>query len=277
MTVVAMLQGAEAPDRAVTLDALALAQRLNVPVRGVCALPDPNAAMIVMSTPEATGLAASATRDLAALQDKIVAGAKDIFDDVTSTGAHGLACTFTHEVNIAERAGANAATLADAVVFPHSSQKSTDPLGPSFEHVLMEARLPLVLSGTRPIESGPVVIAWDGSNGAARAIRFHLDLVKAFGAVVIAQSSKDLEKDDHRASADPTVLEDWLSAHGISAQRMPIEGEVASGLLSLAKQCDASMIVAGAYGHSRIGERLFGGTTRNLLEASDAPALALAR
>ena len=63
MTVVAMLQGAEVPDRAASMDALALAQRLNVPVRGVCALPDPNAAMIVMATPEATGLAATATRD----------------------------------------------------------------------------------------------------------------------------------------------------------------------------------------------------------------------
>ena len=277
MTVVAMLQGAEVPDRAASMDALALAQRLNVPVRGVCALPDPNAAMIVMATPEATGLAATATRDLAALQEKIIGKAKEVFEEVTSSGAHGLTCTFTHEVNIAERAGANAATLADAVVFPHSAQKGMDPLNPSFEHVLMEARLPLVLSGTRPIETGPVIIAWDGSNGAARAVRFHLDLIKAFGDVVIAQSEPDLDKDEQRKSADPSVLEQWLSVHDVSARRMPIEGEVASGLLSLAKACEASMIVAGAYGHSRIGERLFGGTTRNLLEASDAPALALAR
>ena len=73
------------------------------------------------------------------------------------------------------------------------------------------------------------------------------------------------------------MLEDWLTAHGVSAERADIDGEVAAGLLSLAKGSGASMIVAGAYGHSRIGERLFGGTSRSLLEAKDAPALALAR
>ena len=42
-------------------------------------------------------------------------------------------------------------------------------------------------------------------------------------------------------------------------------------------QAGATLIVAGAYGHSRLGERLFGGTSRRLLEANQAPALALAR
>jgi nucleotide-binding universal stress UspA family protein len=36
------------------------------------------------------------------------------------------------------------------------------------------------------------------------------------------------------------------------------------------------MILAGAYGHSRLAERIFGGTTRRLLRADNAPALALA-
>ena len=57
---------------------------------------------------------------------------------------------------------------------------------------------------------------------------------------------------------------------------MEIEGEVASGLLAMAKGTNASMILAGAYGHSRLAERIFGGTTRRLLNAEHAPALALA-
>ena len=278
MSVVAMLEGSEAADRATTQTALGIAQRLNVPVQGLCALPDPTATLIVMSTPEATGLAANATRDIAALQDQVIAKAKATFEEVTGTGAHGLTCTFSHIVDVAERAGANAATLADAVVFPHSVQKAADPLSLSFEYVLMEARLPVVMAGTAPLEPGPVIVAWDGSNGAARAVRFHLPIVKAFGEVVIAQNEKDLNKDQQRDAADPSALEAWLETHNVKHRRMPIEGnEVASGLLALAKGSNASIIVAGAYGHSRIGERLFGGTTQRLLEAEDAPALALAR
>lgn len=277
MSVVAMLEGSESADRATTQTALGIAQRLNVPVRGVCALPDPTATLIVMSTPEATGLAANATRDITALQEQVIERAKTVFEDVTGTGAHGLDCTFSHIVDIAERAGANAATLADAVVFPHSVQKAADPLSLSFEYVLMEARLPVVMAGTNPLADGPVIVAWDGSNGAARAVRFHLSIVKAFGEVIIAQNEKDLGKDQQRDSADPAELEAWLDAHNVKHQRMPIEGEVASGLIALAKGSNASIIVAGAYGHSRIGERLFGGTTQRLLDAADAPALALAR
>ena len=277
MSVVAMLEGAETADRATTQTALGIAQRLNVPVKGICALPDPTATLIVMSTPEATGLAASATRDIAALQDQVIARAKSTFEEVTGSGAHGLACTFSHVVDVAERAGANAATLADAVVFPHSVQKAADPLSLSFEYVLMEARLPVVMAGTAPLQPGPVIVAWDGSNGAARAVRFHLSIVKAFGEVIIAQNEKDLGKDQQRDAADPASLEEWLDTHNVKHSRMPIEGEVASSLLALAKGSNASVIVAGAYGHSRIGERLFGGTTQRLLDAPDSPALALAR
>ena len=278
MSVVAMLEGSDSADRATVQTALGIASRLNVPVQGLCALPDPAAALIVMSTPEATGLAASATRDIAALQEQVIARAKGTFEDVTGAGAHGLDCTFSHVVDIAERAGANAATLADAVVFPHSVQKAADPLSLSFEYVLIDARLPVVMAGSEPLTDGPVIVAWDGSNGAARAVRFHLSLVKAFGEVIIAQNEKDLGKDQQRDAANPAALEAWLDNHNVKHSRMAIEGDhVAGGLLALAKGSNASIIVAGAYGHSRIGERLFGGTTQRLLDAADAPALALAR
>ena len=275
MSVVAMLEGSESADRASTQTAVGIARRLGVPVSGVCALPDPAAALIVMSTPEATGLAANATKDIAAMQEQVIAKARAAFENVT--GGENLPCEFSHIVDVAERAGANAATLADAVVFPHSVQKAADPLSLSFEYVLMEARLPVVMAGSQPLTDGPVIVAWDGSNGAARAVRFHLPIVKAFGEVIIAQNESDLGKDQPRDASSPAALETWLDSHNVKHKRMPIEGQVASGLLALAKGSGASIIVAGAYGHSRIGERLFGGTTQRLLDAEEAPALALAR
>lgn len=278
MSVVAILQGTDAQDRQSTLTAVELARRLNTPVTGLFALPDPNAVLMIAATPEASGLTASTAQSIIDLQMAMKKTAETAFRDATSTGAHGLDCTFFHEVNTVERASANAATLAQAVVFPRSAAKGGEPLNQAFEHVMMDARLPVVLASTGEFkDAGPVIIAWDGSNGAARAVRFHLPLIRALGHVVIAQAPKDLERDAARPVSEPGTLESWLKRHDVKAGLAEIDGDVGTGLLALARENGACMIVAGAYGHSRLGEKLFGGTTRRLLEAAQAPVLALAR
>lgn len=277
MSIIAMLQGTPEADTLTTQSALAIAKRLNLPLTGLCALPDPQSALMVVSTPESAGMSAAAATNIIEMQKEMLEKAEQAFRDVVSAGAHGLDCTFVHQVGIAEYAAASAATLSEAIVFPRSAAKSGEPLSLAFDHVMMDARLPLVLAGTRAFEPGPVIIGWDGSNGASRAVRFHSHLIRAFGDVVIAQNRKDAERDGARPGIAPGSLEDWLNRKGVKARSENIEGEVSTALLTLASGIGATMVVAGAYGHSRLGERLFGGTTRRLLAAADAPALALAR
>lgn len=277
MSIVAVLQGSPETDTLTTLSALAMARHLNVPLTGLCALPDPQSALMVVSTPESAGLSAAAVTSIINMQKDLLAAAQGAFRDVTGAGAHGIECTFVHQVGTAEAAAASAATLAEAIVFPRTAAKSAEPLSQAFDHVMMDARLPVVLAGSKPFAPGPVVIGWDGSNGASRAVRFHLPLITAFGEVIIAQNSKDAERDGARPGSAPGSLADWLKRRGAKARTESLEGEVASALLALATGTGATMIVAGAYGHSRIGERLFGGTSRKLLHADDAPALALSR
>jgi nucleotide-binding universal stress UspA family protein len=277
MSIVAMLQGTPETDTFTTRSALALARRLNLPLTGLCALPDPQSAIMVVSAPEAAGLSGAAVASILELQKEVLAKSEAAFRDVVSTGAHGLECTFVRQVGTAEQAAASAATLSEALVFPRSAAKSAEPLSIAFDHVMMDARLPLVLAGQKAFEPGPVIIAWDGSNAASRAVRFHSHLIRAGTEVIIAQNQKDAERDGARPGMAPGSLEDWLKRKGVNARSAALEGEVATALLNLAAQTGATLIVAGAYGHSRLGERLFGGTSRRLLEASTAPALALAR
>jgi nucleotide-binding universal stress UspA family protein len=277
MSIVAMLQGTPETDTLTTRSALALARRLNLPLTGLCALPDPQSAIMVVSAPEAAGLSGAAVASILELQKEVLAKSEAAFRDVVSTGAHGLECTFVRQVGTAEQAAASAATLSEALVFPRSAAKSAEPLSIAFDHVMMDARLPLVLAGQKAFEPGPVIIAWDGSNGASRAVRFHSHLIRAGTEVIIAQNQKDAERDGARPGMAPGSLEDWLKRKGVNARSAALEGEVATALLNLAAQTGATLIVAGAYGHSRLGERLFGGTSRRLLEAATAPALALAR
>ena len=276
MSVVAMLQGTPDTDAETTRTALAMARMLGTSLTGLCALPDPQAAVMLVTTPESTGLTAAATTNIIELQKEMLEKAEAAFRQGVGV-TPGLDSVFLHQVANAEAAAASAATLADAIIFPRSAARSGEPLSIAFDYVMMDARLPIVLAGTEPYTPGPVVIGWDGSNGAARALRFHTPLLKAAGEVIIAQNRKDAERDGARPGIEPGSLEDWLKRKGIKSRVSPIEGEVSSALLALAKGSGATMIVAGAYGHSRIGERLFGGTSKRLLGADESPALALAR
>jgi len=46
-------------------------------------------------------------------------------------------------------------------------------------------------------------------------------------------------------------------------------GSVSDQLMKIANDEGADLIVAGAYGHTRLGEWLFGGVTRHLLQRSN--------
>lgn len=277
MSVVVMLQGKEEVDRRTTLAALCLAKRMNVSLTGLCALPDPSAAVMVVTPMEATGLNVGSVEPIIEMQQELLTAARGAFEGAIDGGAHGLETRFLHEVNTAERAAADAATLAEAVVFPREAAHSADPLSLSYQDVLVHARLPVVLAGSGDATTGPVIIAWDGSNGAARSVRFFLPLIRAMGKVIVAQNRTDIRRDDFREAADPSRLIRWLEQVGVEAEVAELEGGVGTGLLALAKGSGASLIVAGAYGHSPLAERIFGGTTRRLLQANDAPMLALSR
>ena len=124
MSVVAMLQGTAETDRQTTLAALALAKRMNVPVTGLCALPDPSAAMMVIATPEASGMTVQSTQGIIEMQEEVLKISREAFEESCGTGAHGLDCQYVHDVNTVERSASNAATLAEAVVFPRRAGRS---------------------------------------------------------------------------------------------------------------------------------------------------------
>ena len=58
-------------------------------------------------------------------------------------------------------------------------------------------------------------------------------------------------------------------------QILPDSGDPGPALLRAAKSLDANLLVAGAFGHPRLQEYIFGGTTRALLNAADGPSLFL--
>ena len=124
----------------------------------------------------------------------------------------------------------------------------------------------------RPASLKSVLLAWDGSAPAARALGDALPLLaRADRVEPICVDGKPAKGDDWRGVA----LTRHLARHGIDTifKHTTSAGDVGNALLSHAADSGADLLVMGAYGHSRLREAVFGGTTKTLLEAMTIPVL----
>lgn len=274
MTVLCVLGGSADRCSAQLSTSISLAKALGSPLRGLLAMPDPaNTAMYFVSA-ESVMAGASGVSAVQKAQDELRTDVSDIFDRCTADAGGWLRAELQHETGPVHALAAAHAILSDATVFPREAGMSGHPLNPVFEYTLMEERLPAVLASGSGEIGGPAIIAWDGSPRAMRAVRAHLPLLQAFGEAIIA-SNPD-KNSDLADGAPPEALADWLHEQRVSTQIEKFDGKISAGLLQIAKANKAGLIVMGAYGHSRIGQMLFGGTSRALMQAEDGPALALA-
>ena len=139
--------------------------------------------------------------------------------------------------------------------------------------VLMQSGRPVLLAPEKPVDiiGRTVAIAWKATAEAARAVTAASRRLARAGRVTILTVSETGDGTD-RLSAEH--LANQLAWAGIKADiRMdkPPSGSTSQALLDMAYDCDADLLVMGAYGHSRVKEFIFGGVTRDLLAASPLP------
>jgi nucleotide-binding universal stress UspA family protein len=110
-----------------------------------------------------------------------------------------------------------------------------------------------------------MVIAWTDSRESRRAAFDALPLLKRAAHVAIVELAKEDDLPAARSHLRDVVA--WLRRHGVEAEPIAATstGEVSDQLIAIAKDQDADVIVAGAYGHSRLREWALGGVTRKLL------------
>jgi len=132
----------------------------------------------------------------------------------------------------------------------------------------------ITLPGNHRPDFPNILIAWKNTREACRAVHDSLPFLAAAKTVHIVAARAGDEKAVQSEMAD---VAEYLKRHGISAARPEIahadgrnEGEV---LLAVAREQQADLIVAGAYGRTRLREWVFGGVTRTLLQSSPVPCL----
>jgi nucleotide-binding universal stress UspA family protein len=119
------------------------------------------------------------------------------------------------------------------------------------------------------------LVAWNAAREAALAVFESLPVLQRADSVDVVsfeRRSEDRQPDDFEREA----MSRYLGRHGVKAS---VTKDIASGsnvghmILSRAADAGADAIVMGAYGHSRLRERVLGGATRTVLESMTVPVM----
>jgi nucleotide-binding universal stress UspA family protein len=119
-----------------------------------------------------------------------------------------------------------------------------------------------------------ILIAWKDTAEARKAVVAALPLLKSAQEVMIVEITSD-ERENEIATRRVVDVATWLQQYNIAASAIavPCTGDVGGYLDAIAEENGADIIVAGAYGHSRLREWAFGGVTRHLLQQGSTCAL----
>jgi nucleotide-binding universal stress UspA family protein len=159
---------------------------------------------------------------------------------------------------------------------PSGEDASDDPAVPD-QLILSLGRPVLVVpySGSFPVVGKTVLVSWDASRLATRAVNDALPLLLGAKRVCVLAVNPHGGEDGHGQipSADICL---HLARHGVNAEAEHLYADdidVGDVLLDRAADIGADLIVSGAYGHARWRELVLGGVTRHLLRHMTVPVL----
>ena len=261
-------------DVALLQQGLALADLMDAKVASVFAQMDPTELMAWSADGAFATTSASLIQSAREGNDQAWA---DVQARVATLAAGRAGLTVERLVGLQDRLLARRAALSDLVLFGCETVRGKTSISPVFEALMMDAHAPIFIPRT-PISmlTGTALIAWDGSVEAGRAAKAGLPLLRKASKVVIIQSVGAIE-DEGKELSDPARLQDWLGRQDIKAhiELMDASRDATTEILKACTTHGAGLLVAGAYGHSRAREFVFGGVTRTLLKTVTTPSLML--
>jgi nucleotide-binding universal stress UspA family protein len=129
--------------------------------------------------------------------------------------------------------------------------------------------------GTFPVIGKRVMVAWDSSRLATRAVNDALPLMQRAKSVSVLAINPRRDETTHGEipSADICL---HLARHGVRSEAQHTDADdanVGEVLLSRAADQGIDLLVMGAYGHTRWRELILGGATRHILAHMTIPVL----
>jgi nucleotide-binding universal stress UspA family protein len=174
-------------------------------------------------------------------------------------------------LEVPTEAVAREARAADLVIVANKRESDNPFLALDPGSLLLKLGRPVLVvpEGVTSLTHRRVAIAWKDAREARRAVRDALPFLRRTESVIIVEVSEGYEGAQALHRLQDVAA--YLTRHGVRtiAERVrPDEVGARDSLLQLIYDENINLIVAGAYGHSRLGELAFGGVTRGLLTES---------
>jgi nucleotide-binding universal stress UspA family protein len=151
--------------------------------------------------------------------------------------------------------------LSSSAVSIEDNMRRSDPAD-----IVLSSGRPLLVTaaGVSSVAARKVLVGWKDEREARRAVSDALPFLAAADEVFVVSVE---EGDLGRAQVGLDDVSDWLKLHGVkvAAEIRARTDKPARVLHSIYQENGCDLIVAGAYGHHRIRERLFGGVTEDLI------------
>jgi nucleotide-binding universal stress UspA family protein len=145
------------------------------------------------------------------------------------------------------------------------------------ESIVFGSGRPLVIlpprGGTLEFALGTIVIAWDGSRPAARAVADALPMLERAREVRILTVVNEKELSSELPAAE---LSRYLERRGIAAKSDCVDAagsQISEVFRTYLTSHQTDLLVMGAYGHSRVRQFILGGATRSMLSKPPVPIL----
>lgn len=131
----------------------------------------------------------------------------------------------------------------------------------------------IVPAGANELKLEHAVIGWKETREARRAAVDALPFLRAAKRVTVVEVAGEEDVASARAHLDDVVS--WLKRHDVLAKPLvsAAKRDDAGELDAITRELGADLVVAGAYGHSRMREWVLGGVTRDLLLCADRCSL----
>jgi len=236
--------------------AASLAERFDARVIGIAA----HAVPVQLYFAEGDAAAYAEEQDLANIE-KYLRLAEERFHKALK--GHATAMEWRSAIEAPQSFIAKECRAADLVIIGQNDEyPSLDP-----GDLAMQTGRPLLMvpQEVETLKAERILIAWKDTREARRAICDALPLLRLCQKAIVVEI--DEARDPVAAARRVEDVAAWLAGHGVNAAGWsePLRKDASAQLDALATEEVLDLVVAGAYGHGKFREWVFGGVTRALL------------
>lgn len=182
---------------------------------------------------------------------------------------------FHHETGLLVDSIEEYAAEADLILMGKRGENvnfAKEHLGSMLERVIRAVNKPCLVTSRKFQQIERVVVAYDGGKSSRAALEFIVqsDWFKSFDLHVVTV----VEEDEQDLSTSRLAeAEEIMKQSGVAAKFQALTGDVETEIADYVHRAQINLLVAGAYGHSRIREFFIGSTTAELLRSCHVPVL----